>query len=511
MHLLTAELLNEISAQRDLELPFVGYEELPEKVLQFGTGVLLRGLPDFFIDTANRQGIFNGRIVVVKSTDKGDTQDFDQQDNLYTICIRGIELGKTIEQNTICSAISRVLTAKTEWDEILAVATQPELELIISNTTEVGLGLVLEDIHESPPSSFPAKLLACLYARYQIYGDDPENSLVIVPTELIPGNGDLLKKILLELATFNELEADFKQWLNQQVDCCNSLVDRIVPGKPNAETQAALAKKLGYTDELSLISESYALWAIEGGKRVKEKLGFAAAHPGVVIAESIELYRELKLRILNGGHTFSCGLAFLAGLKTVKEGMVQPAFGGFMEHLLLTEIAPAIPLDLEEGIAQEFALQVMDRFRNPYLEHQWISITFQYTSKMQMRNLPVLLKHYALHREVPQAMALGFAAYLLFMKGVKKEGEQIFGQANGDFYWIQDDQAGYFYEIWHQAKPEELAFEVLKNTQLWGTDLTLLPGFAAAVGQYLEQLQTAGAKASLANFQTGMIEKMNAL
>jgi tagaturonate reductase len=511
MRLLTAELLPEISAHRDLQLPFAGYEELPEKVLQFGTGVLLRGLPDFFIDAANRQGLFNGRIVVVKSTDKGDTLEFDQQDNLYTICIRGVENGKTIEQNIICSAISRVLTAKTEWDEILAVATQPELALIISNTTEVGLRLVLEDIHESPPSSFPAKLLACLYARFQIYGADPEAGVVIIPTELIPGNGDLLKNILLELAEFNHLDTEFKEWLEYEVDCCNSLVDRIVPGKPDPATQASLAQTLGYTDELTLISESYALWAIEGGKRVKEKLSFAPAHPGVVIAESIEVFRELKLRILNGGHTISCGLAFLAGLKTVKEGMANPAFGAFMEHLLLKEIAPAIPIDLAASLAREFALQVMDRFRNPYLEHQWLSITLQYSSKMKMRDVPILLEHYTLQQEVPQAMALGFAAYLLFMKGVKKEGERIYGQVNGDFYWIQDDQAGYFFETWQQASPEELVAEVLKNTQLWGTDLTALPGFAAALEQYLNQLQSSGAAASLANFKTGMIEKTKAL
>lgn len=507
MRLLSAEILSAIPAQDYLELPFAGYEQLPEKVLQFGTGVLLRGLPDFFIDLANRQGVFNGRIVVVKSTDKGDTKEFDQQNNLYTICIRGIENGQNIEKNIVCSAISRVLTAKTDWDEILAVATQPELKLIISNTTEVGLRLVLEDIHDAPPSSFPAKLLACLYARYQIYGDNPEYDLVIVPTELIPGNGDLLKKILLELAEFNQLETHFKQWL-LQIDCCNSLVDRIVPGKPNAEIQSFLTQSLGYRDELALISESYALWAIEGGERVKEKLSFAQAHPGVIVAESIELYRELKLRILNGGHTFSCGLAFLSGLETVKEGMAQPAFGTFMEHLLLAEIASVLSFaSKEEDIAVEFAQQVMDRFRNPYLDHQWLSITFQYTSKMQMRNIPVLLKYFALNNEVPQAMALGFAAYLLFMQGVKKEESRIFGQLNGKLYWIQDDQANYFFEIWQQASPEELVFEVLKNTQLWGTDLTLLPGFAATVSQYLIQLQTIGVKASVANFQSTLTKK----
>src|SRR6478735_5103090 len=92
--------------------------ELPEKVLQFGTGVLLRGLPDYFIDKANRQGIFNGRIVVVKSTSGGDAAAFEKQDGLYTLCIRGLEDGKTVSKNIICSAISRVLSAKEEWEAI---------------------------------------------------------------------------------------------------------------------------------------------------------------------------------------------------------------------------------------------------------------------------------------------------------------------------------------------------------------------------------------------------------
>src|SRR5919112_33783 len=84
-----------------LILPGPDVFELPEKILQFGTGVLLRGLPDFFIDRANRQGIFNGRIVVVKSTSQGDTSAFEKQDGLYTVCVRGIEEGKKVEENII--------------------------------------------------------------------------------------------------------------------------------------------------------------------------------------------------------------------------------------------------------------------------------------------------------------------------------------------------------------------------------------------------------------------------
>src|SRR6478736_7072530 len=91
-----------------VELPDEALFDLPERVLQFGTGVLLRGLPDYYIDKANRQGIFNGRVVIVKSTSQGDTSAFDKQDGLYTICVRGLENGNKVEENFINSSVSRV-------------------------------------------------------------------------------------------------------------------------------------------------------------------------------------------------------------------------------------------------------------------------------------------------------------------------------------------------------------------------------------------------------------------
>src|SRR6188472_507833 len=116
--------LKNINAQ-DIEAPADSVFDLPEKVLQFGTGVLLRGLPDYFIDKANRQGIFNGRIVVVKSTDGGDAAAFDKQDGLYTLCMRGLVNGQPVEENVISASISRVLSAATEWDSVLKCAHNP--------------------------------------------------------------------------------------------------------------------------------------------------------------------------------------------------------------------------------------------------------------------------------------------------------------------------------------------------------------------------------------------------
>lgn len=473
---------------------------LPEKVLQFGTGVLLRGLPDLLINEANRQGIFNSRIVVVKSTSSGDTAEFDQQDNLYTVCIRGVQDGARVEQNMVCSAISRVLTANTQWDEILACAKNPALEIVISNTTEVGIKLVKEDIHQTPPASFPGKLLAFLYARYQAFTGDPTKGLIITPTELIPDNGDKLERILLELAHLNNLEADFIDWMEQHNHCCNTLVDRIVPGKPAAETKTNIETQLGYRDDLLIMSEVYALWAIEGDEFVKNRFPLHLAHQGVIIAPDINPYRELKLRILNGGHTFSCGLAYLCGLDTVVEGMNHALFAHFIERLLLDEIAQTIPQPLTQAEAQTFAKKVLDRFRNPFIEHKWLSITMQYSSKMQMRNVPTILRYYDALGIVPEHMAFGFAAYLLFLRVVKTEEGRFYGQRNGVDYLIQDDQAAYFYTMWQNFSTRALVSAVLKNEDLWGTDLSRLNGFEEKVAFHLEAMKDRGVSRTLENF-----------
>ena len=210
---LTRENLKKIKAQVGLEVPEDKLFELPEKVLQFGTGILLRGLPDYFIDKANKQGVFNGRIVVVKSTSKGGVNEFGAQDGLFTHFIKGIEDGQKIEEVHINASISRVLSAGEEWREILKCAQNKAMQLIISNTTEVGIVPSDDDIKkETAPPSFPGKLLAFLYERYKAFGGSQEGGMVIIPTELIINNGDKLKSILLDLAGKNKLEEAFVNW-----------------------------------------------------------------------------------------------------------------------------------------------------------------------------------------------------------------------------------------------------------------------------------------------------------
>lgn len=492
MQSLSVQSLPTVQSQLALILPSSNYEQLPERVLQFGTGVLLRGLPDYFIDKANRQGVFNGRIVVVKSTSGGDMTTFARQDNLYTLCIRGVENRELVEETIVCSAISRVLSAKQQWDEVLQVATSPELQIVISNTTEVGIQLIQDDVRQSPPESFPGKLLAVLYARYQAFNGDPTKGLVIVPTELIPDNGTKLEAILLELAHRNALEGPFIDWLESANTCCNSLVDRIVPGRPDPATHHALTEQLGYEDDLLTISEVYRLWAIEGDESVQNVLSFHKADENIVIRPNIDLFRELKLRLLNGTHTLSCGLAFLSGFDTVREAMDDELLSSFISGVMLGELIPGIPYPVDEKAAQRFGFQVLDRFRNPFIEHRWLAITMQYSAKMQMRNIPTLLHYYRQLGVTPRYITLGFAAYLLFMKATTQEDEVWYGERVGVNYPIYDAQAGYFADLWARLSPQALTTTVLQNTTLWGHDLNQLPGFADSVSLYLVQMIETG-------------------
>ncbi len=457
--------------------PWKALPPRPERILQFGTGILLRGLPDYFVHLANEQGLFDGSIVVVKST-PGSTDDFAQQHNQYTTVVRGIAYGKPVADTFVNAAISRVVAAPDAWPDIMALANAPQLQVIISNTTEVGIQYVDEDIHQSPPESFPAKLTAFLYARYQ---QAPQIPTVVVPTELVSDNGTRLKEIVSQHAAAHRLGEGFGQWLDG-VPFCNSLVDRIVTPLSQAE-QA----QLSYEDPLAIQTEPYCLWAIEGDAAVGQLLSFAAADPGVVVTPDITYYRERKLRLLNGTHTISVPLAFLSGLDTVKEMMADDDCGAFVVDVAHQEIRPTVPTPDPQDLAT-FAEAVLDRFRNPATEHRLLNITLQQTAKMKMRNVATLQRYYDTFGQVPPLLARGFAAYLLFMKCTARAGS-YYGTRQGVPYEIRDDQAALFAELWQQHQGDDLVGAVLRRTDLWEADLTQLPGFADAVGVALGQLE----------------------
>ena len=481
----------ELQRKRDLLPPTEAMLELPEKAIQFGTGALLRGFVDYFIDAANRQGQFNGRVVAIGSTGSGRDGRVNEQDGLFTLAISGIDNGVAREERRIISSVSRAISAQEDWDAVLECARNPELALVFSNTTEIGIALDDSDSPTlSPPRSFPGKLTAFLYARATAFGFDPKRGLIVLPCELIEDNGRRLREIVTTLATRWDLGGEFIAWLGSSVKFCNTLVDRIVPGTPSAERLAELERHLGYRDEMATACEVYRLFAIEGDDALARRLGFAKADPGIVVTDSIAPYRLRKVRLLNGTHTIMSPLALLAGCETVLDAMRHEVVSRFVRRVMLDEMVPA----LDAPSAATFARETLDRFANPSIRHALIDITLHATMKMRVRIVPSILASAERTGRVPESLAFGFAAYLLFMRG-DIQRERRFAGLNVP----ADDGGERLAAAWKTAGSDHLALvrAVCSDTTLWGTDLTAVPEFAGTVAEHLGALERDGATAAL--------------
>ena len=488
------DTVKKLHESEKLILPTQEQLSYPEKVLQFGTGVLLRGLPDQYIHEANLKGIFKGRVVVVKSTSNGSTDAYADQDGLYTLALKGIKDGKLVDENHVNASISRVVSATADWDQIIALAKSEELEVVISNTTEVGIVFVEESILQPHPSSFPGKLLAVLYERYTYFKGDKNKGLVILPTELIEGNGTKLSKVLNELAAFNKLDDAFISWLNECNPICNTLVDRIVPGKLSTESQQEVESAVGYSDDLMIMAEPYALWAIESSsQKVIDTLSFCDKNNGAFIAPSIDKYKEIKLRLLNATHTFSCGVSLLAGKELVKDAMNDEKIVSFVRTVSQTEIAQTITgAKISKEEADAFASAVIDRFSNPFLEHKWHSISAQFTLKMKSRCLPLIHASLAKGLGLQPSMLIGLSAYLVCMKTTQtSEGAYEMNLPQGS-YLLTDDLAAKLHQHWISGDTATAVSNILSDESIWGEDLTKLPGLLHAVTDYVQSIMTNG-------------------
>jgi tagaturonate reductase len=460
--------------------------ELPERAVQFGTGAFLRGFVDYFLDEANRRGEFGGRVIAVGSTGSGREQALNAQDGLYTLSTQGPDGGPPRREHRVIASVSRAVSARDDWGEVLACARNPALALVLSNTTEVGIALdQRDDVALEPPRSFPGKLARFLHERSRAFDCDPATGVVVLPCELIEDNGERLRKIVLALATRGRLGRRFARWVETAVTFCNTLVDRIVPGAPPADEAARIQQALGYRDGLITICEVYRLFAIEGDDALRERLRFADADPGIVVTPDIAPYRERKVRLLNGAHTIAAPTALLCGCETVREAVEHALVGRFVRRAMLEEIAPG--LDAPGAVA--FARGVLDRFANPYIRHALLDITLQQTAKMRVRVVPSVARYAEMAGRAPASLAFGFAGYLLFVRGGAPARPDDLGERVRSHWAALPDDS--------DAALAALARAVAADVSLWGTDLTRISGFADAVAAHLVRAARAGVPAAL--------------
>ncbi|WP_029036558.1 tagaturonate reductase [Salinimicrobium xinjiangense] len=469
--------------------------ELPIKVIQFGEGNFLRAFVDYLIDKLNSEADLNAGVAVVQPIDAGLVDMLNEQDGLYNLFMRGVKGGKEIQEKRTISCIQKSLNPYKDYSEYLKLATQEELQFLISNTTEAGIAFDANDkLDKTPHNSFPAKVTALLYNRYQHFNGAANKGLTIIPCELINYNADNLKKIILQYVDLWKLENEFKVWIEEHNSFHNTLVDRIVPGYPRAEIDE-YQSQLEYEDKLIVTAEVFLLWVIEGGEALKAKLPFDKIDENVLIVKDIQPYRTRKVRILNGAHTTMVPFALLSGKETVKETVDDKFTGKFVKNAIFEEINPT--LDLAEEELSSFASEVLDRFRNPFIKHQLASIALNSISKFKVRVLPSLLEYQERKSALPSRLTFAFACLIRFYKGEWKGKELP----------VQDDQQiiDFFSEVWKKENLEDLTEEVLRKEDYWGQDLTAVPQLKDQIVTALEELEKKGVEEGYRSFH----EKIN--
>ena len=469
----------------------VGLEnKLPIKIVQFGEGNFLRAFVGYAFQELNKVTDFNAGIAVVQPIDKGLVSMLNDQEGLYTLFMKGVKKGEEIQNIELISNIVKAVDPYANFNEYLSLAKEAALEFIISNTTEAGIAYVSSDKpNMQPPSSFPAKLTVLLHERFKHFKGDANKGLTIIPCELINHNAETLKDIILKYIADWNLGNDFKTWILESNAFHSTLVDRIVPGYPKDEIEI-YNNQLDYKDNLIVAAEAFFLWVIEGGTDLKEKLPFSQTNLAVKIVDDMQPYRTRKVRILNGAHTAMVPFSILYGNKTVKQSVDNAFTGEFINKAVFNEIIDT--LDMEKAELNNFADEVFDRFRNPFIIHNLSSIALNSVSKFTVRVLPSLLGYVKIHKKLPTNLTFAFAALIRFYKG-SWHGETLPVQDN-------DDIVAKFTEIWKSNDYLNVAKNVLSISEYWGEDLTKIDNLTEAVALALKEIDTNGIEVGYANY-----------
>ena len=457
-------------------------EPYPERIVQFGGGNFLRGFVDWVVDVLNAETDFGSAVVIVKAT-PGTYDALDEQDCLFTTYLHGFREGESVEETRLISAVNRTVYPYQDFSAFLALAQQPEVRFIFSNTTESGIVFSAADrFQDEPPASFPAKLTRFLYERYRHFAGAPERGCVIIPTELIVDNATRLREFILEYAALWRLEAGFSAWIEAHNTFCNTLVDRIVSGYPQAEAGRVFTK-LGYEDRLLAAGEIYHSWIIEGELRLLDE--FPVHHTrtplNIKVVHDAAPYRTIKVRLLNGAHTSLVPLGLLLGIGSVREAMAHETLSAFITDLIFQEVIPSVT-EAPRGELEDFARDVFDRFRNPHIHHRLLTIALNSSSKVKERILPSLLGYLEETGALPERLVIAFAAFIRLYRG-EWRGEPI--ALNDD-----PEALAWFKQQWTEAEStEELVQAVLSNVALWERDLMAAPGLATAVCENLRAIE----------------------
>ncbi len=484
------------------KIAYDGYllKDAPERVLQFGEGNFLRAFVDYFIDMMNEKAGFNSKVVLVQPIANKDggfklNEVINSQDGLYDLYLRGFQDGKKVNDKRVISCVSRCLNVYSDYQQVMDCASNTDLRFIVCNTTEAGIAYDEScKFEDCPASTYPAKLTKFMYERFLKFGKQKGKGFIILACELIDNNGKKLEEYVLKYAQDWNLGEEFIDWIKSENVFCSTLVDRIVTGYPRNEAEQ-INNENGYIDNIIDTGEIFGFWVIEGPQSIKDEFPCDKAGLPILICDDHKPYKQRKVRILNGAHTSFVLGAYEAGEHIVRDCMHDEVISSFMNKTLFDEVIPTLTLSKED--CEQFAASVIDRFKNPFIDHQLLSISLNSTSKWKARVMPSLLGYVEKYNKLPACITASFAFYIKFYQGQElTEKGLINHREDGEEYIVSDDKSVLEFYLAHKDDSvEEIVKAVASNVEFWGQDLTLIPGFEKAVINYLNDINSKGAYA----------------
>ena len=466
----------------------------PERIIQFGEGNFLRCFVDWIVYRMNRKTDFNSSVVVVQPIEKGMVDWLNGQDCLYHVNLQGRLNGEVVNSLTRIDCISRALNPYTQNQAFMALADQPEVRFVISNTTEAGIAFDPScKLLDAPASSYPGKLTQLLYRRFQTFKGDKTKGLIIMPCELIFLNGHHLKECIYKYIElwkddFGKDYSKFKEWFTKYCYVCATLVDRIVPGFPRKDI-TKIQKQICYEDNLVVQGEAFHLWVIEKPENMsiaalKKEFPAEKAGLNVLIAPSEKPYHERKVTLLNGPHTVLSPVAYLSDINIVRDACNHPVVGKYIHKVQFEELMQTLNLPMDE--LQKFAADVLERFNNPYVDHQVTSIMLNSFPKYETRDLPGVKTYLERKGELPKGLVFGLAAIITYYKGGNRfDGAEIVPNDAPEIMQLLKD-------LWATGDTLRVAEGVLAAEFIWHENLNNIPGMTQLVKEYLDKIQAEG-------------------
>lgn len=402
-----------------------GYDRqaLASRMVHIGFGAFHRAHQALLTDRVlNQQGGDWGYCEVILFGGENLIQSLREQDHRYTV----LEKGATGSQAIVIGSVRESLHARLEGiTAVVEKLAEPQVNIVSLTVTEKGYcidrasggidinnPLIKGDLDTpTAPCSAPGLLVEALRVRRE-RGLKP---FTVLSCDNMPENGDVVKRAVLELARLRS--AELADWIAANVTFPNTMVDRIVPAA-TPETLAEVEHAVGVADPVGIACEPFIQWVVED-KFVAGRPAWEVA--GAQLVDDVLPFEEMKLRMLNGSHSFLAYLGYLAGYEHINDCMADAHYRRATQRLMLEEQAPT--LHVNEDLPG-YAAQLIARFTNPSLKHRTWQIAMDGTQKLPQRMIESVRWHLNNGSDY-SCLTLGIAGWMRYVGGIDDAGNAI--------------------------------------------------------------------------------------